>query len=208
LVQPVIEQESREYTQKLVLSMEATIEAIAMTTEMRDPYTAGHQRRVAKLACAIAREMNLSDNQIEGLRLAGLVHDIGKIYIPAEILSKPGNLSEIEFSLVKAHAKAGYDILKTIEFPWPIAQIVLQHHMRVDGSGYPDCARGKEIIIEARILMVADVVEAMASHRPYRPALGIDRALDEISQKKGILYDTEVVDACMRLFKDKGFKFE
>ncbi len=198
--------EVKEATDKRLTALKSTIEAIALTSETRDPYTAGHQHHVAELACAIAREMNLPKEQIEGVRLAGVVHDIGKMYVPAEILSKPGQLSEAEFNMIKMHAKAGYDILKNIEFPWPIAQAVLQHHLRLDGSGYPECEKGKEIIIEARILTVADVVEAMASHRPYRPALGIDKALDEIAQNRGKLYDPDVVDACLRLFNEKEFK--
>lgn len=189
-------------------AMEGTINAMALTVESRDPYTAGHQRRTAGLACAIAREMGLSKENIDAIQMAGIIHDIGKIAIPAEILSKPSLLSDIEFSLMKAHAKVGYDILKGIEFPWPVAQIVLQHHERMDGSGYPSGLSDEEILMEARILGVADTVEAMASHRPYRPALGIDKALDEISQNRGRLYDPEVVDACLRLFKEKGFKLE
>ena len=184
--------------------MGATITAMAVTIGMRDPYTAGHQRRVADLACAIGEEMGLSEDQIEGIRMAGIVHDIGKMYAPAEILGRPGQLTEIEFSIIKLHPQAGYDILRSIQFPWPIAQTVLQHHERLDGSGYPSGLSGEDIILEARILAVADVVEAMASHRPYRPAFSIGRALDEVSQKRGVLYDPEVVDACLRLFVEKG----
>ncbi|MBU2521461.1 MAG: HD domain-containing protein [Proteobacteria bacterium] len=175
---------------------------------MRDPYMDSHHKRVSQLACAIAREMNLPDEQIEGIRVAGNIHDIGKISVPMEILSKPGRVNKSEFGIIKNHAQAGYDILKTIEFPWPIAQIVLQHHERMDGSGYPKGLLGKKMLIEARILGVADVVEAMASHRPYRSALGIDKALEEISINKGKLYDAEVVNACLRVFKDKKFKFK
>jgi HD-GYP domain-containing protein (c-di-GMP phosphodiesterase class II) len=153
--------------------------------------------------------MGLPEEQIEGIHMAGLVHDIGKINVPAEILSKPGTLNDLEFGLIKTHSQVGHNILDgTIEFPWPIAQIVLQHHERMDGSGYPVGLSGDEIILEARILGVADVVEAMASHRPYRPARGIDQALVEISQNRGILYDPEVVDACLKLFNEKRFKFE
>jgi HD-GYP domain-containing protein (c-di-GMP phosphodiesterase class II) len=177
--------------------------------ELRQSYTAGHQLRVTQLACAIAKEMGLPEEQIEGIHMAGLVHDIGKINVPAEILSKPGTLNDLEFGLIKTHSQVGHNILDgTIEFPWPIAQIVLQHHERMDGSGYPVGLSGDEIILEARILGVADVVEAMASHRPYRPARGIDQALVEISQNRGILYDPEVVDACLKLFNEKRFKFE
>ncbi len=186
----------------------ATIQAMASTVETRDPYTAGHQRRVANLARAMAKEMGLSREQIEGIRMAAAIHDIGKITIPAEILSKPGRLGDLELGLIKMHPQAGYDILKTVEFLWPVAQVVLQHHERMGGSGYPQGLSGEEIMLEARILAVADVVEAMASFRPYRPALGIDKALEEISQNRGILYDPEVVDACLKLFTAKGFKLE
>jgi putative nucleotidyltransferase with HDIG domain len=179
-----------------------------LTIESRDPYTAGHQQRVTQLVSALAQEMGLSEKEVEGVKMASLIHDIGKISIPAEILSKPGKLTEIEFSLVKTHAQAGYEILKDIEFPWPIAQIVLQHHERLDGSGYPLGLKDKKILLEAKIIGVADVVEAMASHRPYRPGLGIEKALEEISQKKGILYSPEVVDICIKLFTEKGFKLE
>jgi PAS domain S-box-containing protein len=186
----------------------ATVNTLASTVEMRDPYTAGHQRRVTILACAIAAEMGLTEDQFDGLRMAGLIHDLGKINVPAEILSKPGRITEIEFSLIRYHPQICHDILKTIELPWPVAKIVLQHHERLDGSGYPQGLKGDEIIMEARILAVADVVEAMASHRPYRPALGIELAFKEITTKKGILYDPEVVDACVRLFSEKRFKFD
>jgi HD-GYP domain-containing protein (c-di-GMP phosphodiesterase class II) len=152
--------------------------------------------------------MKLPEDKIEGIRIASLIHDIGKIGLPSEILSKPTKLADIEFSLIKGHSQIGYDILKSIDFSYPVAQIVLQHHERLDGSGYPNNLRGNKIILEARILGVADVVEAMSSFRPYRPALGIDKALEEISKNKGILYDPEVVDACLKLFKEKEFKFE
>ena len=195
--------ERRLSFEKLRRPLQGTIQAMAATVESRDPYTAGHQRRVTNIACAIAKEMGLSDDWIEGLYMAGMVHDIGKIYIPAEILSKPGSLNEIEFSMIKMHSQAGFDILKNIEFPWPVAQAVLQHHERLDGSGYPSGLLGDEIILEARIITVADVVEAISSHRPYRPAIGIDKALDEISGKRGILYDPKVVDTCLKLIKEK-----
>lgn len=203
-----LEEERKRAKQKLQKTLEETIYALASAIEMRDPYTAGHQKRVTKLACAIAKEMGLSKEQIEGIRMAGLIHDIGKISIPSEILTKPGKLNDLEYSLIKTHPQAGYNILKGIEFPWPVAQIVLQHHERMDGSGYPQGLCGKDILLEARILAVADVVEAMSSHRPYRPAYGIDKALEEISKNKGILYDPEVVNACLRLFNQKGFKFD
>jgi HD-GYP domain-containing protein (c-di-GMP phosphodiesterase class II)/DNA-binding LacI/PurR family transcriptional regulator len=192
---------------KLRKVMGGFIEAIAQTVETRDPYTAGHQRRVADLACAIATEMKLSRDMIEGIRTAGIVHDLGKISVPAEILNKPGRLKEIEFNLIKSHPNVAYDILKTIDFPWPIALIVLQHHERLDGSGYPAGLHAKDIMMEAKVLCVADVVEAMASHRPYRPALGIEHALEEIIKNRGLLYDSEVVDNCLRLFRIKGYRF-
>jgi putative nucleotidyltransferase with HDIG domain len=174
---------------------------------MRDPYTAGHQQKVVQLASAIAREMGLAEEQIEGLSVAGALHDIGKINIPAELLSKPGKLSKIEFEIIKTHAQVGFAILQGIDFPWPVAVAVAQHHERMDGSGYPFGLSGPDIILEARIMAVADVVEAMASHRPYRASLGIDRALEEISRNRGILYDAESVDACVRVFTEKGFTF-
>lgn len=196
----------KQTLEKLRKAMGGIIEAMALMLETRDPYTAGHQRRVADLARAIATEMGLSEEQIDGIRTAGVIHDLGKIYVPAEILNRPGRLTPIEFALIKPHPQVGYDILKNIEFPWPVAQIVLQHHERLDGSGYPQGLPGDEILPEARVLAVADVVEAMASHRPYRPALGVDKALDEISSKKGIHFDPAAVDACLRLFREKSFE--
>jgi PAS domain S-box-containing protein/putative nucleotidyltransferase with HDIG domain len=193
---------------KLRTTLKAAIDSLASAIEMRDPYTAGHQERVTRLASAIASEMGLSEDRIEGIQVAGLIHDIGKLYVPAEILSKPTKLNEIEYSMIKMHAQVGYTILGKIDFPWPIARIVHQHHEAVNGSGYPLGLTGKDILLEAKILCVADVVEAMSSHRPYRPALGIQAALDEISQKRGILYDREVVDACLRVFSTKEFKFD
>ena len=184
------------------------IQAIALTVETKDPYTAGHQRRVSDLARAIAQEMGVPIEKVDGVRMAGVLHDLGKISVPAEILSKPTKLTDIEYGLIKIHPQAGYDILKEVEFPWPIAQIVLQHHERLNGSGYPQGLKGDEILLEARIIMVADVVEAMASHRPYRPGLGLDKALGEISGNKGILYDPAVVDACLKLFTQKGFELK
>jgi putative nucleotidyltransferase with HDIG domain len=189
-------------------ALETTIQTLGLTTEMRDPYTAGHQRRVANLACAVAKEMHVEEQSIRGIRAAGLVHDIGKLSIPAEILSKPSALSPLEFDLVKEHAQTGYDILKGIVFPWPVAEAVLQHHERLDGSGYPRGLRGDEIVLAARILAVADVVEAMASHRPYRAALGIDRALGEIARGAGTVYDDQAASACLRLFAERRFAFE
>jgi len=202
------EEELRRSYAQLRRTLERTIQVVISTIEMRDPYTAGHQRRVTQLACAIARELGLPEEEIEGLRMAGLVHDLGKISIPAEILSKPGKLGPIEWTMIKAHPQIGYDVLKAVEFPWAVAETVLQHHERIDGSGYPLGLSGEKILMKARILAVADVVEAMSSHRPYRPALGIDEALEEIERNKGILYDPEVVDACVNLFTKKGFKWE
>jgi putative two-component system response regulator len=185
-----------------------TIQVLVAAIEVRDPYTAGHQRRVANLARAIATEMGLAPEKIEGIRMAGYIHDIGKLSIPAEILSKPTKISAIECALIKEHSHSGFEILKDVESPWLLAEIVYQHHERMDGSGYPRGLQGDEIIIEARILAVADVVEAMASHRPYRPSLGIDLALAEIEKNRGISYDDAVVDAALRLFREKGFNLE
>jgi PAS domain S-box-containing protein/putative nucleotidyltransferase with HDIG domain len=184
----------------------ATIRVMVSAVEMRDPYTAGHQLRVADLARTIAMEMGFSLEKIEGIRMAGSIHDIGKLSIPAEILVKPTKLTNIEFSLIKEHSKSGYEMLKDVESPWPLAQIVYQHHERMNGTGYPRNLKGNEILMEARILAVADVVEAMASHRPYRPGLGIDVALAEIEKYKGIFYDNTVADACLRLFREKGYQ--
>ncbi len=202
------EAELKRSWEKLKKALEGTIQAMALTVETRDPYTAGHQRRVSRLSYAMAQEMGLDEVQCEGIRLAGEIHDIGKIYVPAEILSKPGQITEIEYTIIKTHPQVGYDILKTIEFPWPIAEIIYQHHEWIDGSGYPRGLKGDQIILEARIISVADIVEAMSSHRPYRPAYGIDRALEEIIQRKGILYDADAVEACLRMFLNKGFRFE
>jgi len=188
--------------------LRGVISVIAAVVEVRDSYTSGHQRRVADLARTIATEMGISQDKIESIRSAGVIHDLGKISIPAEILSKPSKLNESEFELIKAHPQVAYDILKDIEFPWPIARIIYQHHERMDGSGYPQGISGEDICLEARVLAVADVVEAMASHRPYRPALGIEVALKEIKKNKGSLYDPIVVDACIKVFKEKGFKFK
>ena len=198
----------RQSEAKLRASLFDSISAIAATVEMRDPYTAGHQRRVAEIAKAIAGELGLPEQQIEGIYLASVVHDVGKVRVPAEILSKPGTLTALEFSLIKQHSQAGYDILKEVDFPWPIAQFVLQHHERMDGSGYPQGLKGDAILLEARIISVADVIEAMASHRPYRPGHGIEAALEEISGKRDILYDRAIVDAALRLFREKNFTFD
>jgi HD-GYP domain-containing protein (c-di-GMP phosphodiesterase class II) len=183
-----------------------TIQVLVSAVETRDPYTSGHQLRVADLAGAIAVEMKLTQEKIEGIRMAGAIHDIGKLSIPSEILTKPSKLTDLEFSLIKEHSRSGYNMLKDVESPWPLAQITYQHHERMDGSGYPRNLKGDEILIEARIMAVADVVEAMASHRPYRPSLGIDTALAEIEKNKGTHYDGAVADACLRLFREKRFQ--
>jgi len=192
--------------ERLRRSLRGTIDAIARVVETRDPYTAGHQRRVANLARAIAQDLWLPEEVVDGVRMAGVIHDIGKISVPSEILSKPGRLTAVEFELIKAHPGVGYEILKDIEFPRPVADIVMQHHERMDGSGYPAGLQGGNILVEARIVAVADVVEAMASHRPYRAALGENAALDEIERHRDSRYDPDVVDACVRLFRAKGFR--
>ncbi|MDI6846059.1 MAG: HD domain-containing protein [Candidatus Saccharicenans sp.] len=202
------EKEIEESRHRLQRALQGTIQAISTTIEMRDPYTAGHQRRVAKLAEAIGRELGMPEARLKGLKLSAEIHDIGKIYVPSEILSKPTKLTELEYTIIKTHPQAGYEILQNIEFPWPVAEIVLQHHERIDGSGYPRGLKGEEILPEARILAVADVVEAMASHRPYRPAFGIDRALEEIKLNRGRLYGSDEVDACVRLIEEKGFSLD
>lgn len=188
-------------------TLKGTVEALSSTAGLRDPYTADHQRRVAKLAEAIAERLGFDERAGEGVKVAGALHDLGKIYVPAEILSKPGILNEFEFKIIQAHAQASHDVLKRIEFPWPVAEAVLQHHERLDGSGYPAGLSGDEITIEAKIVAVADVVEAMSSRRPYRAGLGLPRALNEISINKGRLYDTEVSRVCLELFVDDGFDF-
>ena len=202
------EEETRRSYKKLQKILQGTINALASVVEVRDPYTAGHQKRVTNLACAIAKEMGLPEEKIEGIRVAGTLHDIGKIHLPSEILSKPARLNEMETGLLQTHPRVSYEILKEIEFPWPVAKIILQHHERMNGSGYPQGLSGDEILLEARILAVADVVEAMSSHRPYRPALGIDKALEHILKNRGTLYDPQVVDACLRLLTRKKFNFD
>ncbi len=202
-----LEQKVKERTAELQEILKGTISALTMTVEYRDPYTSGHQQRVGNLACAIAKEMGLSKDKTLGIRMAGVLHDIGKIAIPVEILSKPGRLSKTEFELIKNHSQVGHDILGSIKFPWPVAQIVLQHHERMNGLGYPHGLSGKDILLEARIMAVADVVEAMASHRPYRPSLGINMALDEILKNSKMSYDSKAVKACLKLFKEKRFEF-
>jgi PAS domain S-box-containing protein/putative nucleotidyltransferase with HDIG domain len=179
----------------LLRANDQAVQAMALAIEMRDPYTAGHQQRVTLLACALAREIGLSEDRIQGLRLAGLLHDLGKIVVPAEFLSKPGRLRDHEWEVIKDHPYFGYEIMKGIDFPWPVAEIIYQHHEKWNGSGYPRGLAGEEILLEARILAVADVVEAMATHRPYRPAFGIDEVLEQISQNTGIFFDPEVTEA-------------
>jgi putative nucleotidyltransferase with HDIG domain len=192
---------------KTNMALYGFIDAIAKTIEMRDPYTSGHQKKVSKLSVAIATEMGLSTQKVECIWLAARIHDIGKIYVPAEILSRSGILTDLEYLMVKTHAQRGYEVLQSIDFPWPIATIVWQHHERLDGSGYPNGLKGEEILLEARIIAVADTVEAMTSHRPYRAALGINEALKEITQNRGKLFDPNVVDACLRRFSEKMFTF-
>ena len=207
-VQRKSEEKLQQTYQRLKKTMDAAIDTMSRIIEAKDPYTHDHQHRVCQLAVPLAREMKLPEDKIEGIRIASLIHDIGKIGLPTEILSKPGKLTDIEFSLIKEHSQVGYNILKAIDFSYPIANTVLQHHERLDGSGYPNNLKGDKILLEAKIIGIADVVEAMSSFRPYRPAKGIDKALEEISQNKDILYDPEVVDACSKLFKEKGFKFK
>lgn len=197
-----------ESENRLKKTLLETVSAVAAMVELRDPYTAGHQRRVEQIATAIAHELQLPEQQIEALSLAAVVHDVGKIHVPSEILSKPGHLTDVEFSLIKQHPETGYDILKGIDFPWPIANIVRQHHERLNGSGYPHGLNGDDILLEARILAVADVIEAMASHRPYRPGLGIDTALEEVENNRDTLYDPAVTDAALTLFREKGFQLD
>ncbi len=202
------EQNLRETMKKLKKTLTGMIYATELIIETRDPYTAGHQRRVAMLAKAIAENMNLTKQQVECIYIVGMIHDIGKISIPAEILSMPRRLTSAEFNLIKNHPQSGYEIFKKINFPWPIADIVLQHHERINGTGYPNGLVGKDIMLEAKILMVADVVEAMASHRPYRAAFSITRALGEVKQNSGILYNPDIVDSCVELFKKGKFSFD
>jgi PAS domain S-box-containing protein/putative nucleotidyltransferase with HDIG domain len=191
--------------EKLRKALVGTVQAIASLVESKDPYTAGHQRRVADLAATIAEEMGLTPELIEGLRMAGIIHDIGKVSVPSDILNMPRKLTDMEFGLIKTHAKSGYEIVKDIEFPWPIARMILEHHERINGSGYPNGLTGDKLLLESRILAVADVVEAMATHRPYRPALSLDAAMDEITKNRGVIYDPDAVDACLKLFREQGY---
>jgi HD-GYP domain-containing protein (c-di-GMP phosphodiesterase class II) len=189
-------------------SLEQTIEVIADTGKERDSYTAGHQKRVAELCSSIGTELRLSEERIHGLHLAATIHDLGKIGIPAEILARPGRLSDSQFALVKEHPSIAFSILRNVSFPWPIANIIIQHHERIDGSGYPMGLKDDDLLMESKILAVADVVEAMASHRPYRAALGVDAALSEITAQRGVTLDAAAVDACLRVFSEQGFKFD
>ncbi len=202
-----IQHENRAQTEKLIAALQQTVQSLAMLLEMRDSYTAGHQRRVADLACAIARRLGLSADVTQGLQLAGLIHDIGKVRVPAEILNSTRHLCSAEFEIIKMHPTTGYLVLRGIDFPWPIAEAVYQHHERIDGTGYPQGLSGDDITFESRILAVADVVEAIASSRPYRHALGVECALDEISVEKGIRYDRDVVDACIKVFHNDLYMF-
>lgn len=199
--------ELKSSLEKVERLLKETVEALSTAVEAKDPYTAGHQKSVAKLACAITAEMGFTRERIDGMYISAIIHDIGKIHIPAEVLTKPGKLSEAETQLINTHSRYGYDILHGIEFPWPIGKIVLQHHERIDGSGYPLGLSGDKICLEAKVLAVADTVEAIATDRPYRPSLGLKKALEEISSKQGILYDRDIVRICLRLFNKKGFKF-
>jgi PAS domain S-box-containing protein len=199
------EEKLKQSLERLKKAVNTTINVLVSALESRDPYTAGHQTHAANLACAIAKEMGLDKDKVEEIRMAGVIHDIGKLSIPVEILSKPTKLTSLEFSLIKEHSQSGFEMLKDVDPSWPLAEIVLQHHERLDGSGYPRNLKGNEILIEARILAVADVVEAMASHRPYRASLGVDAALAEVENNKGILYDENAVNACLRLFREKGY---
>lgn len=203
-----LEAAKSESADRLKRALLGTIQAVAITVEKRDPYTAGHQQKVARLAVAIARELGWPPDQIEGVRLGAMIHDIGKIYVPSEILSRPGKLSDLEFGLIKMHPEVGYEILRDVELPWPVAQIILQHHERLDGKGYPQGLTADQIIPEARLLAIADVVEAMASHRPYRAALGIEVGLAEITRYRARLFDAEMVDACLRVFRERSFSFD
>ena len=201
-----LEREVEERTEKLRLAMLNIAFATGSMLEMRDPYTAGHQRRVGALAGEIGREMGLPEDTLEGLYMTGCIHDVGKITVPTDILSKPGKLSALEYALIKEHPEKGYEVLKNYEMPWPVAEIVYQHHERLNGSGYPRGLKGSQIALETCIISVADVVEAMMSHRPYRAGLGLDAALDEISMNKGVLYHPDAVDCCVTLFRDKGYQ--
>lgn len=206
--QVMAEKRLRESLVQLRKNLGGTIQAMAMTVETRDPYTAGHQRRTSDIARCIAQEMGLPGKQVDGIRMAGVIHDLGKISVPAEILSKPGKIGRLEYSLIKNHPQTGYNILQGIDFRWPVAEIIRQHHERINGSGYPSGLKGDSIMLEARVIGVADVIEAMSSHRPYRPSLGISRAFDEITRNRSRLYDPDVVDATVKLYNGRKFNFQ
>lgn len=199
---------NRLYVEELEAALTQTVAVIRALGELRDPYTAGHERRVGDLAAAIGAELGLDERRQQGLRIAGYLHDIGKIAIPTEILSKPGRLSPAEFELIKEHPAKGHEILSKVDFPWPVALVALQHHERMDGSGYPQGIKGERITLKARIVAIADVVESMSSHRPYRPALGIKKALAEIERGKGSAFDADATDACLRIVRHKGYKIQ
>ena len=207
VVRKMAEGSLQQSYKQLLKNLDEIVYAMSLTTEERDPYTAGHQRRTTDLAMSLGEEMELSEHQIKGIQMASLIHDMGKISVPGEILSKPGSLNSAEIQLIQRHPQVAYDILKQIDFPWPVDQIVLQHHEKINGSGYPNGLTGGEIMLEARILCVADVVETIETHRPYRPGLGRDSALEEILKNRGILYDPDVVDSCLSLFKGKNFQY-
>lgn len=202
------EEELKRSARKLRKNLAGTIQVISMMLETRDPYTAGHQKRVSNLARSIAQEMNVSSDMADIIRMAGSIHDIGKMSVPGDILSRPAKLNDVEIQLIRVHPRTGYDILKVADLPHPMAEIVLQHHERLDGSGYPQGLKKGEILLEAQIISVADVIEAMISHRPYRPALTLTVALEEIEKNTTTLYHPEVVEVCLRLFRKKGFTFE
>ncbi|OGP88414.1 MAG: hypothetical protein A2031_10075 [Deltaproteobacteria bacterium RBG_19FT_COMBO_43_11] len=190
--------------EKAQMILDGTVKTMSKIVETRDPYTSGHEAKVAIISCKIAEEMGLPKEQIEAIHIAATLHDIGKISVPSEILTKPGRLSDLEMEIIKTHCRVAYDILKTIKFPYPVADIILQHHERMDGSGYPQGLKGENILLDARIIGIADVIDAMASHRPYRPALGVDVAMEEIVKFKGKLYDSTVVNACLKIYKTAG----
>lgn len=201
----IAEEQIQCYVNQLKIAFMQTVGLVTTLSEMRDPYTAGHERRVAEIAVAIGKALDLNELQLEGLKVGDYLHDVGKTSVPVEILTKPGKINNLEYELIKIHSRAGYEVLKDVDFPWPVAQIALQHHECIDGSGYPQGLKGEEILFEARIMAVADVVEAMASHRPYRAGLGLDAALAEVERGKGSLYDVAIADTCLKLFRGQGF---
>jgi PAS domain S-box-containing protein/putative nucleotidyltransferase with HDIG domain len=205
-VRKLAEEELLRTLESLRKAVGATIQVMVLAVEARDPYTAGHQLRTADLARTIATDMGLTQDKIDAIRMAGSIHDIGKLYVPSELLTKPSRLTDIELSLIKEHSRRGYEMLKDVESPWPLAEIIYQHHERMNGTGYPRNLKGDDILMEARILAISDVIESMGSHRPYRPSLGIEAALEEIEKNRGTFYDTGAVDACLRVFREKGYQ--